>query len=345
MLPPSVEEKAAAAVLNYNNSGLSVLEIPHRSEAFLEILHHARQLVKKILSLNNNMEVLFLQGGATMQFAQIPFNLLDEGRTAAYCNHGVWGEKAIKEAALFGEINIAASSSDRNYTYIQKELTLNGREDYLHITSNNTIEGTQWHSLPLVDVPLVADMSSDIFSREMDYNSFGLFYAGAQKNIGAAGVTLVVVNKNILPELKRKLPSILDYRNHIKAASLLNTAPVFAVYVSYLVLQWIDENGGVAAMQKRAAERADMLYRTIDSLPLFRSHVAVDDRSLMNVVFSIDDKTLEEAFIRFCEENGVMHIRGHRTAGGLRASMYNAMPLESVAKLCDLMRDFSHRNG
>lgn len=345
MLPPAVEEQATEAVLNYNGSGLSILEIPHRSEAFLEILHEARLLVSKILQLNNNMEVLFLQGGATTQFAQIPYNLLDDGTAAAYCNHGVWGEKAIAAASVYGEVNIAASSADRNYTYIQKNLRLNGNERYLHLTTNNTIEGTQWHRLPDVSIPVVADMSSDIFSRRLDYNQFGFFYAGAQKNVGAAGVTLVVIDKNILPQLKRKLPSILDYREHIKAESLLNTAPVFAVYVSYLMLKWIDENGGLQAMEERAIQRANLLYRTIDSLPIFTTRVAVGDRSYMNAVFSIDEKAAEEAFILLCEQHGITNVRGHRTAGGLRASMYNAMPIEHVEQLCELMIYFSQKNG
>lgn len=343
VLPHQVYEKAIEAIRNFNDTGLSILEIGHRTSHFVEVLETARNTVKQLMQLNDEYEVLFLHGGATTQFMQVPMNLLDENKTAAYCDNGIWGSKAIKEAKLFGKVQVAASSKDRNHCYIPKQLAINGDEAYLHFTSNNTVEGTQWHQLPDVNIPLVADMSSDIFSRPLEFNRFSLIYAGAQKNMGAAGVTLVVIKKEMLGKVSRQIPAILDYRLHIENASLLNTPPVFAIYVSMLTLQWIIAEGGLIEMEKRARQRADLFYNTLDSLPLFEKIVDVEDRSLMNAVFTIRNSELEQKFLQECEANGMVGVKGHRSVGGLRVSMYNAMSLESVKALCDLMTAFNQQ--
>ncbi|MCE3283156.1 MAG: serC, partial [Chitinophagaceae bacterium] len=264
--------------------------------------------------------------------------------SAAYCDNGIWGAKAIREAGVFGKAVVVASSKDKAHSYIPKDFTVPAECKYLHITSNNTVEGTQWHSFPGITTPLVADMSSDIFSRSLDFRKFSLIYAGAQKNMGAAGVTLIVVNKKILG-IKRPIPPIMDYRTHIEAKSLLNTPPVFAVYVAMLTLRWIEKEGGLAEMERRAKQRAALFYDTLDSLPLFTPLVAKEDRSMMNATFTIRDKTLEEAFLDECNANGMIGVKGYRTVGGLRVSMYNALPLASVEAFCELMTDFQRKNG
>ncbi len=338
-------EQAAAAILNFNGTGLSVLEIGHRTPWFQEVLNEAIYSVKQLMQLDDSYEVLFLHGGATTQFMQVPMNLLDDGETAAYCDNGIWGKKASKEASLFGKVQVVADTSDRNHTYIQKEITVPANAKYLHITTNNTVEGTQWHQYPDATVPLVADMSSDIFSRPVDFNKFSLIYAGAQKNMGAAGVNLVVVKKEILGKIKRPIPTIMNYQKHIEAGSLMNTPPVFAVYVSMLTLRWILSEGGLAEMEKRTNERATLLYDTIDSLPVFNSLIAREDRSQMNAVFFLSDPALESPFLDLCKKEGMVGVKGYRTIGGVRVSMYNAMPLESVQVFCALMKDFAIRKG
>jgi phosphoserine aminotransferase len=345
ILPQEVLDQAAAAIHNFNNTGLSLLEIGHRTSWFEEVLNEARSTVKQLMELNDDHEVLFLHGGATTQFMQIPMNLLDNNETAAYCDNGIWGSKAITEASLFGKALVVASSKDRNHSYIPKDFTVPADCKYLHITSNNTVEGTQWHQFPNTGVPLIADMSSDIFHRPLNFNDFSFIYAGAQKNMGAAGVNIVVIKKDILGKIKRPIPSIMDYRNHIEANSLLNTPPVFAVYVSMLTLRWIVKEGGLAEMEKRARQRADLFYNTLDTLPLFKPLVVKEDRSLMNATFTIRDKTLEEKFLSECKANGMVGVKGHRSVGGLRVSMYNALPLSSVAAICNLMADFQQKNG
>lgn len=270
-------------------------------------------------------------------------NLLDENETAAYCDNGIWGSKAIKEAKLFGNVHIACSSKDQNHTYIPKELSVPPTVKYLHYTTNNTVEGTQWHFIPEANVPLVADMSSDIFSRQIPFSKFSLIYAGAQKNAGAAGVTIVVIKKDVLGKVKRAIPAILDYRNHIEANSLLNTPPVFAVYVSMLTLRWIKKEGGLAEMERRAKERADLFYETLDSLNTFAGKVDKQDRSLMNATFTTKNPEHEKLFLDECKKNGMVGVKGHRSVGGLRVSMYNAMPLNTVQAMCDLMKDFSQK--
>ena len=345
ILPQEVLEQAADAIKNFNGNNLSLLEIGHRSKWFVDVMEEARNLVKELMQLDENFEVLFLHGGATTQFMQIPMNLLSENETAAYCDNGIWGSKAIKEAQLFGNVNIVASSKEKNYTYINKNFNIPSESKYLHLTSNNTVEGTQWHQFPTTSVPLIADMSSDIFSRKIDFNSFSLIYAGAQKNMGAAGVSLVVVNKNILGKNSRKIPAIMDYQNHINANSLLNTPPVFAIYVALLTLRWIKKEGGLAAMEKRAEEKSSLLYNTIDNFPIYTTYVEKADRSKMNAVFFIEDENLQNKFLEECNNNGMIGVKGYRTVGGIRVSMYNALPYESVAAISQLMTNFAIQHG
>ncbi|RXK81967.1 3-phosphoserine/phosphohydroxythreonine transaminase [Filimonas effusa] len=345
ILPEEVYAQAADAIHNFNNTGLSILEIGHRTSWFEEVLHEAQANVKSLMQIDDSYEVLYLHGGATTQFMQVPMNLLDTNAQAAYCDNGIWGKKAIEEAGYFGKVAVAASSKDKGHTYINKTLNVPDDAVYLHYTTNNTVEGTQWHHIPDVSMPLIADMSSDIFCRPMDFSKFSLIYAGAQKNMGAAGVTLTVVKKDLLGKINRPIPPIMDYRKHIEAGALLNTPPVFAVYVSMLTLRWIIANGGLAAMEQRAKERADLLYNTLDSLPLFKPTVAKEDRSLMNAVFILENGELEKQFLDECKKNGMIGVKGHRSVGGLRISMYNALPLSSVQAVCDLLKDFANRKG
>lgn len=345
ILPQPVLSQAAEAVLNYNNTGLSLLEIGHRTNWFQEILQEAKDSVKHLMALDDAYEILFLHGGATTQFMQVPMNLLDQDATAAYCDHGVWGNKAWKEASLFGHVKVVADSSDQQYRYINKGFDIPADAAYLHLTSNNTVEGTQWHTFPETAVPLVADMSSDIFSRPTNFNRFSLIYAGAQKNMGAAGVNLVVIKKDILGKVARKIPTIMNYQKHIDAGSLMNTPPVFAVFVSMLTLRWIIQEGGLAAMGQLNKRKADLLYQTIDANPLFEAPVAVEDRSEMNAVFFLKEPSLEAPFLDLCKQEGMVGVKGYRTVGGIRVSMYNALPIESVMRFCELMQFFTQKHG
>lgn len=345
ILPAEVFREAGEAILNFNNMGLSILEIGHRTDAFQAVMDEAQALVKELMHLAPGKEVLFLHGGASTQFFQVPMNLLDDKAMAAYLDCGTWGTKAIKEARLFGNVEVLASSKDRNYSYIPKSYQIPDSATYFHYTTNNTVEGTQMHAIPETSVPLVADMSSDILSMEMDFNRFALIYAGAQKNIGAAGVNLVIVDPEILGRVSRKLPTMLDYREHIKNGSMLNTPPVFAVYVCMLTLRWLKKIGGVEGVQKRNEKKAALLYDTIDQHPVFTPTVAKEDRSLMNAVFTMTDPELEKSFLATCKANGMYGVKGHRSVGGFRISMYNALPYESVVALTDLMKDFAKKNG
>jgi phosphoserine aminotransferase len=346
ILPKEVFEQASQAILDFNGSGLSILEIGHRTSLFQPVMEEARTLVRALMLLDDDHEVLFLHGGATTQFMQVPMNLLNENSIAAYTETGTWAIKAIKEAKLFGHVEIAGSSKDNNYTSLPTSLNVSPTSTYLHITTNETIAGMQWHELPIEPgVPLVADMSSDIFSRVLDFNKFGLIYAGAQKNMGAAGVNLVVVDKKILGKVDRDIPTILDYRNHIKEASMLNTPPVFAVYVAMLTLRWLKKQGGVAALEKLNDTKARLFYDTLDSLPVFKAPVAKKDRSKMNAVFVMEDPALEKEFLEKTKEEGMIGIKGHRSVGGFRVSMYNALPIESVQVLTELMKDFAKTHG
>lgn len=346
ILPKEVFEQASKAVLDFNNTGLSILEIGHRTPLFQEVMQEARVLVKELMNLDDDHEVLFLHGGATTQFMQVPMNLLNENEIAAYTETGSWANKAIKEAKLFGHVEIAGSSKETNYTSIPEKLTVSPTARYLHITTNETIAGTQWHNLPYdCGVPLVADMSSDIFSRSLAFNKFDLIYAGAQKNMGAAGVNLVVVNKNILGKVDRKIPTILDYQNHIKEESMLNTPPVFAVYVAMLTLRWLKKMGGIAVLEKINDQKSTLFYNTLDQLQLFKAPIAKKDRSKMNAVFLIEDPVLEKEFLDWCKNEGMVGVKGHRTVGGFRVSMYNALTLESVIAITDLMKEFAKRKS
>ena len=347
ILPKEVFEQAAAAIIDFNNTGLSILEIGHRTELFKAVIEEAQSLTKELMHLDDAHDVLFLHGGATTQFFQVPMNLLNEQETAAYLDCGIWGSKAVKEAKFFGKVNVVASSKDKGYTYIPRGFNIPSDSVYFHYTTNNTVEGTQMHFVPKVDekVLLVSDMSSDILSREMDFNQFDLIYAGAQKNIGAAGVNMVVLKKDILGRVSRPLPGMMDYRLHIEAGSLLNTPPVFAIYVCMLTLRWLKGQGGVAGIEKINNSKAQLLYDTLDSLPLFKPTVAKEDRSKMNVVFVMNDAEVEKEFLQLCKQEGMVGVKGHRSVGGFRVSLYNALPLESVQALCDLMGHFASKKG
>ena len=345
ILPREVLIEASQSVINYGNTGLSILEIGHRTSIFQSIMDEARNLIKELMNLDDQHQVLFLHGGATTQFMQVPMNLLNEKESAAYSDTGVWSSKAIKEARLFGNVDIVCSSKDNGYTIIPKDFAVPNDAKYFHITTNNTIYGTQWHNIPSVSIPLIADMSSDILSRQLDFNSFDLIYAGAQKNIGCAGVNLVIVKNSLLGKVKRVIPSIMDYRNHIKEGSMLNTPPVFAIYVSMLTLKWLKSIGGVQAVEKLNDLKAKTLYDEIDRNPLFSGTVAIADRSKMNVCFTAGNPELEHKFLELTAQSGFVGIKGHRLSGGFRASLYNAVPLESVQALVDLMRHFEKVEG
>ena len=348
ILPKEVFEEASQAVVNFNNTGLSILEIGHRTKLFQPVIEEAVATLKELMQLDSDHEVLYLHGGASTQFFQVPMNLLDEKATAAYTDTDIWGAKAIKEAKLFGKVDVVASSKEKNYSYLPKDFVVDPSSAYLHLTTNNTIYGTQWQDLSLFynkNVPLVADMSSDILSRQIDFNKFALIYAGAQKNIGAAGVNVVVVNKNILGKVSRQIPTMMDYRNHIEANSLLNTPPVFAVYVCMLTLRWLKNNGGIAFAEKRNETKAKLFYDTLDSSSIFKGTVAKEDRSKMNAVFVAENPEIEKEFLSLCEKEGMVGVKGHRTTGGFRVSMYNAMSLEGVKALTDLMKYFEQKKG
>ena len=345
ILPKLVFEQAAAAVLNFNNTGLSILELGHRTPTFEAVMEEARALVKELMQLDDAHEVLFLHGGASTQFMQVPMNLLDDKATAAYADTGVWGIKAIKEAKLFGKVDIVCTGKDTNYTVIPKDFAVPNDAAYFHITTNNTIYGSQWKKIPKTSNVLVADMSSDIFSRMLNFNMFDLIYAGAQKNMGPAGVNLVVVNKNILGKIKRAIPTIMDYRNHIADGSMLNTPPVFAIYVCLLTLRWLKAQGGIPAIEKLNNAKAALLYNEIDTNPCFIGTVATEDRSNMNVCFVTTNPADEAAFLQLAKANNIVGIKGHRLVGGFRASLYNALPISSVEVLVQTMQQFALTNN
>jgi phosphoserine aminotransferase len=348
ILPREVYEEASRSILDYKGSGLSILEIGHRTATFQDIMDEAIGLLKELMQLDNEHEVLFLHGGASTQFFQVPMNLLDDKKTAAYTDTGIWAGKAIKEAALFGNVDAVCSSKEKNYTYLPKDFTVDPASAYLHLTTNNTVYGTQWQDLSLFyekGIPLVADMSSDILSRQTDFNKYDLIYAGAQKNIGAAGVNLVVLNPRCLGKVGRKLPTMMDYRNHIEAGSLLNTPPVVAIYICMLTLRWLKQIGGIPEVEKRNNAKAKLFYDTLDALPVFRGTVAKEDRSKMNACFVMENPALEKDFLDLCREASMVGLKGHRTVGGFRVSMYNALPVESVKALTDLMVYFANRKS
>jgi phosphoserine aminotransferase len=345
ILPQEVYQQAAQAVLNYNNTGLSILETGHRTATFQAIMDEARQLVKDLMQLDDKHEVLFLHGGASTQFMQVPMNLLDSRDTAAYADTGVWGQKAVKEAKIYGNVAVVCSGKEANYSLIPKNFAVPNDAAYFHITTNNTIYGTQWQQIPKTSNVMVADMSSDIFSRVLNFNDFDLIYAGAQKNMGPAGVNLVVVNRDILGKIKRPIPTIMDYRNHIKEGSMLNTPPVFAVFVCLLTLRWLSQQGGVAAIQQKNEEKAALLYAEIDRNTCFTGTAAPEDRSKMNVCFVMDNAEQEEKFLSLAKASQIYGIKGHRLVGGFRASLYNALPISSVQHLVAIMQQFEKDNS
>lgn len=341
ILPEEALKKSAQAVLDLNGTGLSLLEISHRSKDFDAIIQNAKALVKKLLGVPDNYSILFLQGGASTQFAMVPYNLLPANGKAAYVESGVWANKAIKEAKMVGETLVLASSKDKNFSYVPKGYAIPADAAYLHLTSNNTIYGTQIKNYPDSPVPVVCDMSSDIFSKPVDVSKFDLIYAGAQKNMGPAGVTLVIIKNDIVGKMDRKIPTMLNYQTHIEGDSLYNTPPVFPIYVCMATLEWLDSIGGVPEIAKRNREKAALLYSEIDNNPMFTGTAAVEDRSEMNVCFLLTKPELEEEFSKMVKEAGIIGIKGHRSVGGFRASLYNALPIESVKVLTSVMKEFA----
>ncbi len=341
VLPQEVMEKSAQAVLDFDN-GLSLIEISHRSKAFVDIMENARALVLELLGLEGmGYKVLFLQGGASTQFLAVALNLLE--KRAAYLNTGTWSDKAIKEARIFDDITEVASSKDANYNYIPKGYDIPSDHDYFHCTSNNTIFGTQIKDFPDCDIPLVCDMSSYIFSLTLDFSKFGLIYAGAQKNMGPAGTTLVVVREDVLGKVSRKIPSMMDYKVHISKGSMFNTPPVFPVYASMLNLEWLKNLGGIAAIEKENEKKAQLIYSEIDLNPLFNGFAAKADRSTMNATFTLANENLKDTFDAMWQDAGINGLNGHRSVGGYRASMYNALTLESVQVLVEIMSELERK--
>lgn len=339
ILPQEVFEKSAQAILDFNGMGLSLLEISHRSKDFVAVMDEARAIVKRLMNLGDDYEVLYLGGGASLQFLMVPFNLMKaENGNAAYLDTGTWAAGAIKEAKKIGTVDVVGSSKAENYSFIPKDYKVGSEYDYFHCTSNNTIYGTQMKNFPDVDTLMVCDMSSDIFSRVIDFSKFDVIYAGAQKNMGPAGVTLVVVKKDILGKTGRDIPSYLDWSLHIAKESMFNTPPVFPVYASLLTLQHLENHGGIAAAEKRNEAKAKLLYDEIDSNPLFECFCVKEDRSLMNASFKLTDESKKEEFDNAWKAAGISGLNGHRSLGGYRASLYNALPIESVQVLVDVMR-------
>ncbi len=338
ILPQEVLQQASEALLNFNNDNLSLIEISHRSQPFIEVMNKAQNLVKELLEVPKGYSVLFLQGGASMEFLMVAFNLMKVDGKAAYTNTGVWAKKAIAAAKNLGEIIMVGDSSDKNYNYIPKGYTIPADIDYFHCTSNNTIYGTQMKEFPVCPTLMVCDMSSDIFSRRIEVSNFDLIYAGAQKNMGPAGTTLAIIKDEILGKTGRKIPAMLDYTTHIDSGSMFNTPPVFPIYVSMLTLEWLKNLGGISTIEKINQEKADLLYNEIDRNPLFEGTANKEDRSNMNVCFLLTDGSKETQFNEMWNEAGISGIKGHRSVGGYRASIYNAMPKESIQVLVDVMQ-------
>lgn len=343
ILPEIALKKTQEALIDFNGIGMGVMEISHRSKDFETVLQKAKSLVKELLGVPDTHEVLFLQGGASTQFAMVAMNYLKT--KAAYLDQGAWSNKAIKEAKLFGEVNVLASSKDKNYSYQPKGYSIPSDCDYLHICSNETIHGTQVKSFPSSPIPVICDMSSDIFSRPVDVKSFDMIYAGAQKNMGPSGVTLVIVKKDTVGKVERTMPTMLNYKTHLENDSLYNTPPVIAILVCMHVLDWLKSLGGINEMQKINQQKFDLFYGEVDSNPLFVGTAAPEDRSPMNACFLLKDAALDEEFLALTKTAGIVGIKGHRSVGGFRASMYNALPLESVKVLVDVMKEFGRKRG
>ena len=345
ILPREVIEKTASAILDFNGIGLSIAEISHRSKDFQPVMDEAMALVKEVLNVPEGYSVLFLGGGASLEFCMIPFNFLI--KKAGYLNTGVWAKKAMKEAKMFGEVVEVASSADENYTYLPKNFDVPTDLDYLHITTNNTIYGTEYHKDLDVPVRMIGDMSSDIFSRPVDVSKYDCIYGGAQKNLSMAGVTFIIIKDEVLGRVQREIPTMLDYRTHIKKGSMFNTPPVVPIYTALENLRWIKANGGVEAMEKLAKERADIVYGEIDRNKLFRGTVKCEeDRSYMNICFVLNDEyaELQDEFFKFATERGMVGIKGHRDVGGFRASCYNAMTVEGCKALVETMKEFEAKH-
>ena len=338
ILPQEVIKKAADALLNFNGLDLSLIEVSHRSKDFVDVMDNACNLVKELLNLPEGYSVLFLQGGASLEFLMVPYNLLKVDGKAAYLDTGTWSSNAIKEAKILGNVEVVASSKDNGYKNVPKNYAIPADADYFHCTSNNTIYGTQLKTFPKTNSPLVCDMSSDIFSRQLDFSQFDIIYAGAQKNMGPAGATVVIVKDEILGKSGRKIPSILDYQVQIAKESMFNTPSVFAVYVSMLTLEWLKNLGGIPAIEKLNEAKAALIYAEIDRNPLFKGYAEKEDRSLMNATFNLVDEANKEAFDKLWSAAGISGLKGHRSVGGYRASMYNALPIESVQVLVDAMK-------
>ncbi len=343
ILPQEVLNQASKAVLNFKNEGLSLIEMSHRSESFINVMNKAQDLVKEILKIPKGYSVLFLQGGASLEFLMVPLNLMKLNGRAAYTNTGAWAKKAIIEAEKIGIVKILGDSSDKNYNYIPKGYEIPDNIDYFHCTSNNTIYGTQMKIFPSCPTLMVCDMSSDIFSRRINVSNFDIIYAGAQKNMGPAGTTLVIVKDEILGNTGREIPTMLDYRTHISKDSMFNTPPVFPIYVSMLTLQWLKDIGGIEKIEKKNQQKAELLYSEIDRNSLFTGTANKEDRSDMNICFLLNDSRKENIFKNMCEQKGISGIKGHRSVGGYRASIYNAMPINSIEVLIDIMKKIEKR--
>lgn len=346
MLPVPVLEKAAKQMLNYENSGMSVMEMSHRSSSYLDIFNKTKDLLKKVMNIPDGYEIVFIQGGATQQFSMVPLNLLKNGK-ADYIITGSFSKKAATEAKKYGEINIAYDGSDNDFKHIptQDELILDPEASYVHLCANNTIYGTEWKYVPETNgVPIIADMSSNILSKPIDVSKYGMIYAGAQKNMGIAGLGVAIIKKDLLQKVSATTPVLLDYTLMIENDSMYNTPPAYAIYVLGLVLEWIDEMGGLEVMEKRNIEKAKLLYDYLDSSDFYKAHSDKDNRSLMNVTFTTPSKELDAKFVKESIEAGMTNLKGHRSVGGIRASIYNAMPLEGVEKLVAFMKEFEAAN-
>lgn len=345
ILPQQAIEETAKAILDFNSSTLSLMEVSHRGKDFIAVMDETISLFKELLNVPEGYSVVFLGGGASLQFCMVPFNLLE--KKAAYLNTGTWASKAQKEAKLFGEVVEVASSKADNFTYIPKDYTIPADADYFHITTNNTIFGTEIHTDLDSPVPVVADMSSDIFARVIDVSKYGLIYGGAQKNLAPAGLTFVIVKDELLGKVSRQIPTMLDYRTHVENGSMFNTPPVVPIYAAMQTLRWLKANGGVPAMEKLNKEKAALLYKEIDNNPLFVGTAVKEDRSIMNVCFVMAEgyKELEADFLKFASSKGLDGLKGHRSVGGFRASIYNAMPLSGVQALVDAMQEFAKNNA
>ncbi|MGG3688788.1 3-phosphoserine/phosphohydroxythreonine transaminase [Caldifermentibacillus hisashii] len=346
-LPVSVLERAQEELLSYQEKGMSVMEMSHRSSDFKKIIERTEELIRELMEIPETYRVLFIQGGASLQFSMVPLNLFKDGGHAYYVNTGSWSKKALSEAKKIGEAKILASSDDQNFTYIP-ELDLqqiNEQTDYVHITTNNTIEGTRFTKFPNTGhVPLVADASSNILSEQWDVSKFGLIYAGAQKNLGISGLTIVIIREDLIGHAKADIPTMLNYETYTKNNSLYNTPPTFAIYITMLLMEWLKEQGGVAAIEERNKEKANLLYKAIEDSKLFYSNVKREDRSLMNIPFMTDSDELNKLFVKEAEQEGLHQLKGHRSVGGMRASIYNAMPIEGVKTLVDFMNEFERKH-